>query len=148
MLAGCRDALYGSALTSAVVAHDLERYALPNLEEIDKVEIQNEAKFFSPSLVRWKLSKPEEIADLVQLFNDNRSSWKNPQLVLIPNAPDQYSGPNLRIISFWNKGNLVRVVHINKQILLTQFESKTIVRGISLSESEVIYRLLTNQRRE
>jgi hypothetical protein len=141
-LVGCKDVLYGSALTSAVVVYDLERYALPSLEEIDRVEVQYEAKFFSPSLVRRSLSKPEELTDLVRLFNDNRSSWKNPQLVLTPNAPNPYSGPDLRILSFWSKNNIVRVVHVCKRTLIAQYESRKIVRELSQAESDAIYRLL------
>jgi hypothetical protein len=145
-LAGCGGVFFASAATSAVTVNDIKRYSLPDLEEIDRIEIQNETEFSSRNIVRGDLCKTEEIADLVRILNDNRASWKNPQLVFIPNPPKLYSGLELRILSFWSKNNLVRVVHVYKRTLITQLETKNIIREISQAESDVVYRILASQR--
>lgn len=81
-----RTVVFSSLYVSGATVNAIERHTLPNLEDIDRIEIQKEPMSPKADLMASSLADSQDVANLVKIVDRNRSSWKNAPLRVTPRS--------------------------------------------------------------
>ncbi|MDH2916367.1 MAG: hypothetical protein PXX77_05750 [Gallionella sp.] len=79
LLSGCKSVVYGSAITSAAVANDLIRYTLPELQNIDRIEVSeyHSIKIDRKFLEYYEAQNPSQ-PSYTSILDEPVKFWTNP----------------------------------------------------------------------
>jgi len=159
LLSGCQ----GAQLATGVSAYAAERYRLPPLGQIDRIDIEVRKKTWIPAklydprvapvgsdgaverLVTTRMA-PGDATSLVESVNDVNRWWQNPPLNLAPAIYRRDPAPPKPRIVFWNKDAVVREIQIDGDYFVTTLDSRTIRREIGSAEANLIARYSETNR--
>lgn len=151
LLCGCME----TKLATAMSVNAVERYHLPELVAIDRIDIvvlkktSAPPRLYDPRIPSIPIERAatasitviEDIAAVVTLFNQNRW-WENPPFTLAPLSQHEFERRRVRPkLLFWSKDTAVREIYVETNFLTTNIGTRTIRRKMSTDELKLVTQL-------